>query len=78
MPSLHSPYMSGCGHKVVGVDSTPNPNKGVLKGTTYKTQAMKAAKDLHYGPDVIEQIENAKNDREITRIMKTARKRGME
>lgn len=78
MPSLHSPYATGYGRKVIPISSTPNPNKGVLKGTTYKMQAMKAAKDLHYGPDVIKQIKNAKNDREITRIMKTARKRGME
>lgn len=75
MPSIHNPYALGYGHKIV---SDSDRKSGPLKGTTYKTQAMKAAKELHYSPDVVKQIENAKNDREITRIMKTARKRGME
>lgn len=44
----------------------------------YKTQAVKAAKDLGYGKDVIDRIENAKCDAEITRIMRTERERRFE
>lgn len=79
MPGLH--YNMGnresIGHRIVAED-TPHPNKGPLSGTSYKKHAIKAAKNLLYGTDVIESLENAKTDAEITRIMKTARKRSLE
>lgn len=40
----------------------------------YKQQAIRAAKDLCYGEEVIRRIKNAKSDVEIERIMATARK----
>lgn len=40
---------------------------------TYKKQALKAAKELYYGQTVIRKIKKAETDREITRIMVTAR-----
>lgn len=43
-------------------------------GTTYKCKALQAAKDLHYSRRVIQRIEDAKTDAEITRIMVKARK----
>lgn len=39
----------------------------------YQHRAVRAAKDLLYGRDVIEQLQNAKTTNEIGRIMKTAR-----
>lgn len=39
----------------------------------YKTNALRAAKDLGYGKKVVEKILAAKNDDEITIIMATAR-----
>ena len=39
----------------------------------YQYRAVRAAKDLLYGRDVIEQLQNAKTTNEIGRIMKTAR-----
>lgn len=39
----------------------------------YQYRAVRAAKDLLYGRDVIEQLKNAKTTNEIGRIMKTAR-----
>ena len=44
----------------------------------YKIEAKRAAKDLLYGKAVIEKIDKAKTENEITRIMKNARKRGEE
>lgn len=44
----------------------------------YRRDAMEAAKDLRYGPEVVERIKNAKTDREIERIMITARHEQME
>ena len=63
------------GHRITPVDIEARPKKGGIQGTTYKSHALKAARELHYGFDVMAQIENAKTDAEITRIMKTARKR---
>lgn len=40
----------------------------------YKVQAIKAARDLQYGDEVVAKIKNAKTDGEIARIMITARK----
>lgn len=39
----------------------------------YKKQAIRAAKELKYSPGVIQKIERAKSDAEITRILKNAR-----
>lgn len=41
---------------------------------SYRKDALTAAKDLRYGPEVISEILNAKTDAEIERIMNTARK----
>lgn len=38
-----------------------------------RQEAMKAAKELHYGPKVVEQIRQAKTSFEIGRILKNAR-----
>ena len=40
----------------------------------YKDQALKAAKDLHYGEKNIKMIKDAKSDAGISRIMMAARK----
>lgn len=53
--------------------------KGHRKGyhnehKTYRQEALKAAKELLYGPKVISEILNAKSDTEIECIMNTARK----
>lgn len=40
---------------------------------SYKQDALKAAKELLYGPKVISEIQNAKSDAEIERIMTIAR-----
>lgn len=40
----------------------------------FKNQAVKAAKDLLYGDEVVKQLEAAKTIAEMDRIMKTARK----
>lgn len=45
---------------------------------SYRAEATEAAKDLYYGTAVIERIKNAKTDREIQRIMITARHEQME
>ena len=47
-------------------------NKGSLEFEKY--MAAKAAKELCYGKEVIDKIKNAKNEREIGRILATARK----
>ena len=44
----------------------------------YKIGAKKAAKELFYGKAIIEKIDKAKTENEVTRIMKNARKRGDE
>lgn len=41
---------------------------------SYRKFALKAAKDLCYGEEVIDLIKNAKNNEEIERIMISARK----
>ena len=40
----------------------------------FKKQAIKAAKDLLYGDEVVKRLEAAKTIAEMDRIMKTARK----
>lgn len=40
---------------------------------SYKKNAVKSARELGYGSDVVERIHAATTSREITRIMKTAR-----
>lgn len=40
----------------------------------YKKQAIKAAKDLMYGKEVVEKVEAASTIADIDRIMKNARK----
>lgn len=42
----------------------------------YKLRALKAAKELRYGAEIIRKIKNAKDDSEIARIMITARENG--
>ena len=44
------------------------------KNKTYRADALKAAKELGYGDEVIRRIKNAKTDGEIERIMVTARR----
>ena len=46
-----------------------------LDKTTYKKQAIKAARELGYSGTVIKQLREAKTDVELGRIMKTARVR---
>ena len=45
------------------------------KDIPYKEFAIRAAKELGYGDDVIAIIRETDNDNEIARIMNTARKR---
>ena len=40
----------------------------------YKRKALKAARELCYGDEVIKRIKNAKTDVEISRIMTSARR----
>lgn len=42
-------------------------------GVHYKAEAIKAAKDLRYGDEVVRKIRKAKSSGEISRIMATAR-----
>lgn len=42
-------------------------------GTNYKIQAIKAARELYYGKDVIKRLKEAKSDAEVACIMNTAR-----
>lgn len=46
--------------------------KGVRMG--YKDEAIKAAKDLHYGKHVINKLIAARNENEVGHIMASARK----
>lgn len=41
--------------------------------TKYQKDAIRIAKDLRYGKEIIEKIKTAKTDNEIARIMKDAR-----
>lgn len=43
------------------------------KDKDYKKQAITAAKQLLYGPEVILKIKNAKDNNEIEKIMRNAR-----
>lgn len=47
-----------------------------LEFSQYRGKMMKAAKDLCYSEAVIERIENAETEEEITQIMRTARVKG--
>lgn len=40
---------------------------------SYKQWAIRAAKELHYGKKVVDKLEKATSDNEITRIMYSAR-----
>lgn len=42
-------------------------------GIHYRAEAIKAAKDLRYGDEVVRKIRKAKSSSEISRIMATAR-----
>ena len=44
------------------------------RGVHYKAEAVKAAKDLRYGDEVVRKIRKEKSSCEISRIMATARK----
>ncbi len=44
------------------------------KGISYKQTALNAAKDLCYGPEVMQAIIDAKTNTEIERIMINARR----
>lgn len=46
---------------------------GVKARNDEKREAMKAAKELGYGPEVVEQLRQAKTSFEIGRILKNAR-----
>lgn len=39
----------------------------------YRKMALEAARDLGYSQEIIDKIKNADNDREISRIMMTAK-----
>lgn len=41
---------------------------------TYRAEALKAARDFHYGDHVVKELKEAKNESEISRIMTNARK----
>ena len=44
----------------------------------YRQNSIKAARELLYGTNVIENLENAKTESEICRIMTSARKKRIE
>jgi len=46
------------------------------KKNAYKNEALTAAMELNYGKDVLDAIQAAKTDAEITRILSTARNGG--
>ena len=52
--------------------SQPLERKKVM--TAYKKQALKAAKELHYGIEIINRIKETDDDFEIARIMINARR----
>lgn len=47
--------------------------KRIPQVDTYKTSAIKAARELFYGDEVIQRLKNAETDDEISRIMSDAR-----
>lgn len=53
--------------------SPPKSKNDYWEEHHYKRQAKRAAEDLNYGQDVIDAIDKAKSDAEITQIMTTAR-----
>ncbi len=67
-----------CYKKIVWYSKTLNrPKTGSrnILGYDYKKQALKAARDLFYPDEAIEQIEHAKSSIEIEHIMSTYRSR---
>lgn len=44
------------------------------ESTTFRREAIKAAKDFNYGDEVIQNLKDAKTIAEMDRIMRTARK----
>lgn len=63
---------------VIKMEEEVKKKRGRRKGyhnepKSYRQEALKAAKDLLYGPEVIVDIRNAKTDAEIEHIMNTAR-----
>lgn len=56
-----------------------NKNKEIIaKIRAYKKEAIKAAKELYYGEDIIEKIKEAKTENQIRNIMKEARESFLE
>lgn len=51
----------------------PYENTSLHNPADYKHQALQAAKELRYPASVIRDVEKAKTDEEIRRIMKNAR-----
>lgn len=78
MPTLRYNAEQGIRANRIDTGRTPSMCHEPFANCCYKSQAIKAAKDLGYGEEVIERIENAKCDAEITRIMKTERERRFE
>ena len=78
MPNLRHHMDQGLTFHRIDTGRTPSARHEAFMNCCYKSQAIKAAKDLGYGEEVIERIENAKCDAEITRIMKTERERRFE
>lgn len=55
--------------------SSDNYHKKGYHNTEYKKETIKAAKELLYGSEIINKLENAKDDLELSRIMADARGR---
>lgn len=66
-------FCPSCGARLL--DREKPMKGGNPKYSTYKQDAINAATELYYGKDVIEQLEKADSDSEISRIMITARRR---
>lgn len=54
---------------------TCNSSVPFVRGNDYKREAIKAARDLGYGEDIIEEIKQSTSDDHICQIMQMARKR---
>lgn len=78
MPDLHYNFNQGIkGRKVVGYSEPGVDSRGPQNVANNKEHAIKAAKQLGYGNDVVQQIKEAKSSEEVSRIMCTARKRSL-
>ena len=78
MPDLHYRMDHGIkGHHVVGYSEAGTDLRGPQNVANNKDKAMRAAKQLGYGRDVIEKLKEAESPEEISRIMCTARKRSL-